>query len=87
MENNSKFVRGKKKALEDIEQFVLSHYHMEKPDPKRSEYILTIPYNHESEIEDIIYDILREADREADSRHCFIEASAHELGNPDRSWA
>ena len=34
VENNSKFVRGKKRSREDIERFVLSHYGMRKPDPK-----------------------------------------------------
>jgi hypothetical protein len=32
VENNSKFVRGKTKAREEIERYVLSHYQMEKPE-------------------------------------------------------
>jgi hypothetical protein len=35
----------------------------------------------------IIYnDILAEAERIADGRHCFIEASVSAIDDPDRSW-
>src|SRR5262249_21162182 len=61
VENNSKFVRGKKKAREDIEHYVLDYYHMEKPYKDRGEYILSIPYDTDEELEKTIYDILGEA--------------------------
>ena len=43
VENNSKFVRGKGKARDEIEQYVLSRFAMEKPDKKGWEYVLSIP--------------------------------------------
>jgi hypothetical protein len=43
VENNSKFVRGKGKVRNEIEQFVLSHYSMEKPKKNGREYFLSIP--------------------------------------------
>jgi hypothetical protein len=87
VENNNKFVRGKKKARESIERSVLSRYGMEKEDEGGCEYTLTIPYDTDEELDRIIYDeIFREADRLADYRHCFIEADATSVDDPDRSW-
>jgi hypothetical protein len=87
IENNSKFVRGKNKSRAEIERFVLSRYQMEKLNPEGGEYRLTIPYETDEELERIIYeDILREAERIADSRHGFIEADVRSVEDPDRSW-
>jgi hypothetical protein len=86
VENNSKFVRGKKKAREDIERYVLEYYHMEKPHKDRGEYILSIPYDTEEELEKTIYDILGETSSTADLRHCFIEADVVSMDDPDKSW-
>ena len=44
VENNSTFVRGKKKAREEIKRDVLSRYHLEKPQKDGWEYVLSIPY-------------------------------------------
>jgi hypothetical protein len=86
VENNSKFVRGRKKAIDDIERFVLEHYDMEKPSKDRGKYILSIPYETEEELEKTINDILREAAMNADDRHCFIEADVVSVDDPERSW-
>lgn len=87
VENNSKFVRGKKKAREEIEASVLSRYGMAKDPEDGCEYTLTIPYETDEELDTIIYqDILGEADRIADLRNCFIEGDATSLDDPDRSW-
>ena len=87
VENNSKFVRGKTKAREEIERYVLSHYHLEKPQKDGWEYVLAIPYQTDEELETIIYrDILQEAAFHADIRHCFIEADVVSLNDPDRFW-
>lgn len=76
VERNSKFVRGKKRAREDIEYYVLRHYDMKKRWPDGNEYELTIPYDTDEELDDIIYrDILQEASSQADLRNCFIEAT------------
>lgn len=86
VENNNKYVRGKTRARRMIEEFVLSQYAMEKPDKNGWQYILTIPYRTPDDLDDTIYDILREAESTADSRHCFIEADVRALDGSDRSW-
>ena len=87
MENNSKFVHGKGKAREEIEQDVLSRFAMEKPDKKDWGYVLSIPYTTDEELDRIIYEeILAEAERTADLRHCFIEADVFSVDDPERSW-
>jgi hypothetical protein len=86
VENNSKFVRGKSKARAQIEALILSQYAMEKH-PSSCEYTLTISYDTDEELERIICDeILREADRLADMRYCFIEADVRALDGSDRHW-
>jgi len=59
---------------------------MEKPDKKGWQYILTIPYQTQDDLDDTIYDLLREAQSTADERHCFIEADVIALDGSDRSW-
>jgi hypothetical protein len=86
VENNSKFVRGRKKAIDEIERSVLAHYDMQKPSKDRGEYILSIPYETDAELEKTIDDILREAAMNADDRHCFIEAEVVSVDDPERSW-
>jgi hypothetical protein len=87
VENNSKFVRGKGKSREDIEWHVLSRYQMEKPRKDGWDYILTIPYETDEDLDRIIYeDILGEAHRIADLRNGFIEADIVSLDDPERSW-
>jgi DNA invertase Pin-like site-specific DNA recombinase len=87
VENNSKFVRGKGKAREEIEQNVLSRFGMDKPDKKGWEYILSIPYTTDEELDRIIYEeIFAEAERMADLRHCFTEGDMVSVDDPERSW-
>jgi probable addiction module antidote protein len=87
VERNSKFVRGKKHAREDIEYYVLRHYDMKKRWPDGNEYELTIPYDTDEELDEIIErNILQEASSQADLRNCFIEASVRALDDSDRSW-
>ena len=86
VERNSKFVRGKKKARQDIERYVLNRYGMVKPDRDGCEYELTIQYEDEKDLERTIDDIYREMDMEADLRNCFIEADIQALDGSERSW-
>lgn len=86
VENNSKFVRGKKRSREDIERFVLSHYGMHKPDPNGWEYELTIPYETDEELGNTIYGILQEASSIADDRNGFIEAEVIAQDGSERYW-
>ncbi len=87
VENNNKYVRGKKKARQEIESWVLRRYGMRPTDAGGPEYVLTIPYTTDEELDQIIYDeIWREADRIADGRNCFVEGDTVSLEDPDRSW-
>jgi DNA invertase Pin-like site-specific DNA recombinase len=87
VENNNKFIRGKNKSRAEIEQDVLSRYQMEKLRKDGWEYHLTIPYETDEDLDRIIYeDILREADRIAESRYGFVEADVRSVEDPDRSW-
>jgi len=87
VENNNKHIRGKTKVRDQIEQWLLSRYQMTKDRPDGWEYELSIPYQTDEELDAIIYDdIIGEADRIADSRHCFIEADVSAIDDPDRSW-
>jgi hypothetical protein len=59
---------------------------MRKPAAARSDYVLTITYRTDEELDQTIYEILREADRLADLRSCFIEADVIALDGSERSW-
>lgn len=87
VENNSKFVRGKGKVRNEIEQSILSQFAMEKLDKHNCRYILSIPYTSDEELDSIIYDeIMAEAEHTADMRNCFIEADIFSVDDPERSW-
>lgn len=83
VENKSKFVRGKKRAREDIEMFVLDYYNAEKISD--DDYELIITYENDGELEKEIEHILQSASSHADGRHCFIEADVTEV-NGERRW-
>jgi len=85
VENNSKFVRGKKKATERIEQFQLSQYNMKKRYKDGSEYYLEIPYKNEKELDEKIYKLYSKMESEADLLDCFIEADIFDEKS-DKSW-
>ena len=87
VENNSTFIRGKTRSRVEIEDQVLSRYQMEKPHKDRWEYVLTIPYETDEELDRILSeDILAEAHRLADLRNGFIEADVVAVADPDRRW-
>lgn len=77
VENNNKFVSGRKRTIENIERY-LKFYDMEKPKNYRQngDYLLKVKYTTVEELKDKVCDILHELDSEADMRHCFIEADA-----------
>ncbi|MEH7353477.1 hypothetical protein V7150_07830 [Neobacillus drentensis] len=47
-----------------------------------NEYVIYVHYTAVYDLEESVYDILREMDNEADMRNCFIEADVYcdELG-------
>ncbi|GCE32063.1 hypothetical protein KDA_75470 [Dictyobacter alpinus] len=64
----------------------MSQYVMEKH-PNEVDYILTIPYETDEQLEQVIYrDILQEAASYADARNCFIETDVVALDDPGRHW-
>jgi hypothetical protein len=87
VENNSTYARGKGKARDEIERHVLSRFGMEKPDKAGWEYLLSIPYTTDEELDRTIYEeIWREADHIADARHCFTEGDMTAVDDPNRHW-
>ena len=87
VENNSKFVRGKKKVREEIELYVFGRFDME-PGPRSScEYVLSIPYTTDTELDSIIArDIRSEVYDIAEGRNCFTEMEITALDDSNRSW-
>ncbi len=83
VENNSKFVRGKKRALESIENYHLRHYNAKRR--PSGDYELSVPYRTDAELDETVEALLRDIDREADLRNCFTETDAH-LEGSDRHW-
>ena len=76
VENNSKFVRGKKKVRERIEDQLLSDYQMKNPDGW--EYELIFKYEDDQDLEKQVYDLAVEMEALADYKNCFIEADFYE---------
>lgn len=72
VENNNKFVRGRKKAKESIECYLLFNYRLETP--VLDDYIFYVSYKTIDGLKNEVYDILQEIENEADFRNCFIEA-------------
>ncbi|WP_081997829.1 transposase [Pseudomonas sp. 11/12A] len=81
--NNSKFVRGRKWATENIERYCLEPYCVKRLEA--GHYELTIPYRSDDELDETGHDLLTEISQEADMRNCFIEADAREEGT-ERRW-
>ncbi len=81
--NNSKFVRGRKRATENIERYCLEPYGMKRLET--GHYELTIPYRTDDELEKTVHDLLTEISQEADMRSCFVEMDAWEEGTK-RRW-
>jgi len=74
------------KVRDEIERYILHQYAMEKH-PNGVDYTLTIPYETDEQLEQIIYrDILQEAASTADARYCFIEADVSALDDSGRHW-
>jgi L-lactate utilization protein LutC len=80
IENNNKFVRGKKKVKESIENYLKLHYKMKCTE--YDEYIFFVPYKTIDGLKKEVYEIIRELCDKADMKNCFIETdvSCEELG-------
>lgn len=83
IENNSKFVRGKKRTVEHIESFYLEEYGAKRR--PNGGYELKVPHDSDEELDDIINELLSDIACDADDRHCFSESDACMEGT-DRQW-
>lgn len=83
IENNNKFVRGKKRARENIERYCLDKYSAKRM--PRGEYALTVPYRTDEDLDTVMYELLGDIASEADDRNCFSESDAR-LEGSDRHW-
>ena len=83
IENNSQFVRGKKRARENIERYCLSEYHATRL--ASGDYTLRIAYQSREELDERVNELLNDISSEADMRHCHIEVEAWENGT-DYRW-
>ena len=83
IENNNKFVRGKKRATENIERYCLEKYSANRM--PNGEYALTVPYRSDEDLDTIMYELLGNIASEADDRNCFSESDAC-LEGSDRQW-
>ncbi|MEC5218796.1 DNA invertase Pin-like site-specific DNA recombinase [Actimicrobium sp. GrIS 1.19] len=83
IENNSKFVRGKKRTIEHIENFYLGEYGAHRrPD---GEYELKVSYDSDEELDETVNELMTDIASHADDRHCFSESEAR-MDGTDRQW-
>ena len=83
IENNNKFVRGKKRTIENIECFHLEQYGAIRR--RQGEYELKVPYSSDEDLDETINDLLAEIADEADLKYCFSESEA-QLEGSERYW-
>lgn len=81
VENNSSFVRGRKKSIRQVEWMVYEKYEMKKQDNGPYEYLLNIPYLDVKDLTEKIEGMLQEIHEIVDLNHCFAEASFHTIIN------
>lgn len=83
IENNSKFVRGKKRVRESVERYCLAQYGGKAL--SNGDYELKVPYSSTEDLDERMYELLNDISNEADDRHCFSESEAQMEGT-DRCW-
>ncbi|MDP1624131.1 MAG: LytTR family DNA-binding domain-containing protein [bacterium] len=86
VENNNKFVRGRKTSLERIERYLEQYYNARKLHKDGMEYELTVTYTDDADLDRTVYEIVGEIDGIADLRHCCIECDLWAVDDPDRRW-
>ena len=87
IENNSKWVRQKKKVIQTIEYFIIGDY-LENDGNPEDGYILHIPYNNESELNEEIENIANEIHSTSLNRDTYIEyCDFIDINNEERTWS
>ena len=85
IENNTKYVRGKKKVIEEIENSVLPDYDPAYTKLGDQEYVLKMEYKNKKDLDDLMNNLLLKIHRAADDRHCFSDStSIKSLDEDDR---
>lgn len=84
VENNNSYGRGRKRSLEAIESFVLSHYDV-KTLPE-CQYEVTFKYEQDTDLDNQIYEMLNECQHFADLYNCSTEGTDVVEKGTDRSW-
>jgi hypothetical protein len=84
VENNSKFVRGKKRVREDIERYLRDKYAATQGES--GEYRLKVSYRSDEELDKTVQDLLQHIAFEADLRNCFSESDATLEASDHRNW-
>lgn len=85
IENNTKYVRGKKKVIEEIENSVLPDYDPAYTKLGDQEYVLKMEYKNKKDLDDLMNNLLLKIHRVADDRHCFSDStSIKSLDEDDR---
>jgi hypothetical protein len=83
IENNNKFVRGKKRTMENIERFCLEEYSAQRR--PCGEYELKVPYRSDEDLDKAMDELLDNIASKADDRNCFSESDAR-MDGTDRHW-
>ena len=82
VENNSKFVRGKKKTIESIKKYLIFYYSLQEPTSMNRDYIFYVKNKAVDDLSKTVYGMLRDLENEAELDNCFFEVdvSCEELG-------
>lgn len=83
IENNNKFVRGKKRAKENIEHYCLEEYNAKRM--PSGEYELKVHHHSDEDLDKAVDELLGDIASEADDHNCFSESEAC-LEGTDRHW-
>ncbi|MEN9359634.1 MAG: hypothetical protein RL095_1169 [Verrucomicrobiota bacterium] len=82
IDNNSKFVHGKKRVVERIENLYLKEFQARQPS---GDYLLKVPYKSDKDLDISITELLSDIANDAEDQNCFSESEAR-LDGSDRCW-
>lgn len=86
IERNNSFVRGKKSAKESVELLILPHYDRNYERSDNGDYLLTILYQSDEELDERMYELLDEIASTADIHNCFSESGVSAMDGSYRHW-
>lgn len=86
IENNTEFVRNKRRTIKDIETWVLPEYDSNFKNLGDNEYLLNIEYTSKQNLDNQMNELLIEIRQTADDRHCFSDDTYIEALNEDEKY-